>query len=132
MFVALDGVERPHDFDQRWIVNLAAGYLFTNGWEISARFLYTTGRPYTPINEDGYMLPEIYNSSRLGANHYLNGRVTRRWSLGTSVLETFLDVFNIYNKKQADIPTHFNPETGQYEQAASLGIIPSFGIKIEL
>ncbi len=129
-YVALDDKPRPGIFDQRWIVNLGGGYIFNERWEVSTRFRFATGRPFTPFNQDGTQDVALYNSSHIPANHSLDIRTDRRWSFDNFVLITYIDIQNIYNRQFRDVP-RFNSQTGEIEQTSSIGILPSIGISIE-
>lgn len=129
-FRALDGVSRPSNWDQRWIVNVGGGYMINSAWEISTKFRYLTGRPYTPFNPDGSQNPALYNTARVVPNHSLDVRVDRRWPFNAWTLITYVDIQNIYNRKPVDVP-RYNLETRRAEQDASIGILPSIGISAE-
>jgi hypothetical protein len=129
-FIALDGVERPGSFDQRWILNLGGGYVFSEKWEASMKFRLATGRPYTPFNANGTQDAARYNTERTDANHSLDLRVDRRWFFENWSLVTYIDIQNIYNKKAATVP-RFNERTQQTEQPESIGILPSIGVSAE-
>jgi len=130
-FKALDGVERPSSFDQRWIINLGGGYVFNEKWEVSTKFRYATGRPYTPFDAEGYQNPAFYNSARIGSNHSLDVRVDRRWSFSSWTLVTYVDIQNIYNRKPLNVP-RYNERLGRSEtNVASIGILPSIGVSAE-
>jgi len=129
-FTALDGIRRPSRFDQRWILNLGGGYIFNEKWEISTRFRFATGRPYTPYEADYSRSIENYNSSRLRSNHFLDLRLDRRWILKNLALITYIDIQNIYNRPQYGVPV-FNEFKGEIEQTQSIGILPSVGISAE-
>ncbi len=129
-FTALDKIERPSSFDQRWILNIGGGYVFNEKWEFSTKLRYVTGRPYTPFDVSGIQSAATYNTVRIGANHSLDVRIDRRWSLGTWTLDTYIDIQNIYNRKSIDVP-RFNPRTGKTEQETSIGILPSIGVSAE-
>ncbi|HSL90830.1 MAG TPA: TonB-dependent receptor, partial [Ignavibacteriaceae bacterium] len=64
-FTALDGVKRPGSYDQNWIFNLSAGYKIDKHWEISSKFRFASGKPYTPFNSDGTQNVADYNTRRL-------------------------------------------------------------------
>jgi hypothetical protein len=129
-FRGLDGVYRPSSYDQRWIVNLGGGYLFSEKWEISTKFRVASGRPYTPFNPDGTQSAVLYNSKRIVANHSLDVRIDRRWMFRTWALITYLDIQNIYNRKPVDVP-RYNSRTGQLDQSGNIGILPSIGVSAE-
>lgn len=127
---AADGIERAGSFDQRWVVNVGGGYVFDERWELSGRFRFASGRPYTPFEPDGSQNPSRYNSVRVRANHSLDLRVDRRWHFDRWTLITSIDVQNIYNRKPVSIP-RYNARTGTVEESAAIGILPSIGISAE-
>jgi len=129
-FKSLDGILRPSSFDQSWILNVGGGYIFDEKWEISTKFRFATGRPYTPYTSGGIQSAEFYNTLRTDANHSLDVRVDRRWSFATWTLDTYIDIQNIYNRKPIDVP-RYNQRTGQLEQNGSIGILPSLGVSAE-
>ena len=129
-FAALDGISRPSDFDQRLVVNVGGGYAFGGSWELSGRFRLYTGRPYTPFESNGSRSIAEYNSLRVDVNHQLDLRVVRHWSLGPVVVDTYLDVQNVYNRKPTDAPV-FSERRQRVEQVPSLGIVPTAGIAVQ-
>ncbi len=129
-FTPLNGVTRPGNFDQRWIVNLGGGYRFDERWEANVKFRLATGRPYTPYNADGTQDAALYNTARVVTNHSLDVRVDRRFAFRSWTLIAYLDIQNIYNRKPVDVP-RYNYATGEIETTASIGILPSIGISAE-
>jgi hypothetical protein len=129
-FAGLDGIERPSSFDQRWILNLGGGYVFDERWEISAKFRLATGRPYTPYNSNGTQSASRYNSERAETNHSLDLRIDRRWMFDNWMLAVFVDVQNVYNRKQRDVP-RYNERIGATEQPDAIGILPTIGVSAE-
>ena len=130
IFSALDGVDRPNSFDQRWIINVGGGYVFDEKWEISTKFRFATGRPYTPIGVGGAQTAALYNSARVRANHGLDVRVDRRWLFESWTLITYIDIQNIYNRKPVTIP-RYDVRTGTLDESNALGILPTIGISAE-
>lgn len=129
-FAGLDGQMRPGSYDQRWIFNVGGGYIFNERWELSSKFRYASGRPYTPYNPDGTQSADLYNSIRLKANHSLDIRVERRFNrVGWGII-SYIDIQNIYNRKAVDIPS-YNERTGETENSSSIGILPSIGLSLE-
>lgn len=49
-FSGLDGVFRPGTYDYPVIFNALGGYQLRKNWDLSARFVYLSGKPYTPFN----------------------------------------------------------------------------------
>ena len=130
-FKGLDGVWRPGNFDQRIILNLGGGYIFNERWEFSGKFRLATGRPFTPIDPaTGSSNIAQYNSNRVVTNHSLDLRIDRRFNFEGWNLVTYLDVQNLYNKKQENAPT-WNVYKREVEQTSSIGILPSIGVTAE-
>jgi hypothetical protein len=128
-FTALDGVSRPSTFDQRFIFNIGGGYMIGEHWEVSGKYRMYTGRPYTPFDAKGNPIQAEFNSARVDVNHQLDIRVARRWALGSSVLETYVDIQNVYNRLPVDAPV-FSTRTQKAEQVPSFGIVPTIGLAI--
>jgi hypothetical protein len=130
VFRALDGLERASSYDQRFILNLGGGYLINERWEVSGKFRFATGRPYTPFLPDGTKDGTSYNSLRLAANHSLDVRADRRWFFDSWTLVAYVDIQNIYNNKPSRVP-RYNERTGEIEEDDTIGILPSIGISAE-
>jgi hypothetical protein len=129
-FKGLDGIERAGSFDQKWIINLSGGYSFNEKWEISSRFRFATGNPYTPFNSDGSQSVVNYNAFRFEPTHSLDIRVDRRWDLGGLNLITYIDLQNIYNNKNTNT-IRYDYRKGEVDKSSSIGLLPSIGVSLE-
>jgi hypothetical protein len=134
-FEALDGVMRPSSFDQRWKMTVSGGYAINENWEFNAAFHLATGRPYTPFGPEAgveafYRASATYNTARVGTNHSLDIRISRRWVTGSLVINTFADIQNVYNRKPEE-PPQWNLTTMRPEATPTLGIVPSIGVSVE-
>ncbi|MBZ0263598.1 TonB-dependent receptor [bacterium] len=129
-FRALDGIERPSQYDQRWIFNMGGGYILDDKWEFAGKFRMVTGRPYTPFESDGSQLPERYNTARVGTYHTLDLRVDRRWYMGNKVLISYIDVQNVYNSKSQE-PPEWNRRLNAPDSQDGIGLLPSIGLSLE-
>ena len=129
-FTPLDGIQRSGSYDQRWIINLTGGYIFSNKWETSFRFRFASGNPYTPFNNDGTQTIANYNSRRLKSVHSLDVRVDRRWNFENWALVTYLDIQNIYNNKNTNT-IRWDYSKNQVDNESSIGILPSIGVSVE-
>lgn len=129
-FKGLDGVERNGKYDQTWLFNLSAGYIFNERWEAAIKFRFATGSPYTPYNSDGTQSIGNYLSERFDATHSLDIRVDRRWNFSGWSMITYVDIQNVYNQKNVTNISwdYLNMEQ---EENSSIGILPSIGIDIE-
>ncbi len=129
-FKALDGIERPGSYDQRWIINLSGGYIFNSKWEAAMKFRFATGTPYTPFNADGSQSIAAYNTERFLPVHSLDLRVDRRWEFNGWNMITYIDIQNIYNNKNSNYITYDYREK-KVDTQSSIGILPSIGISVE-
>ncbi len=127
-YKSLDGVERSGDYDNRYLIIVNGGYIIGNGWELSSKFRFIGGRPYTPINPiDGTQDITLYNSERLPNYYSLDLRLDKRWNFSKWSLVTYIDIQNITGRKNI---TRY--EWDKYNQKIktnqSIGILPSIGI----
>ncbi|MCJ7553087.1 MAG: TonB-dependent receptor plug domain-containing protein, partial [Ignavibacteriaceae bacterium] len=129
-FTALDGIERPGSYDQNWIFNLSGGYKFNEHWEVSTKFRFASGRPYTPFNSDGTQNIVEYNTKRMRSTHSLDIRVDRRWFFTDWTLITYIDIQNIYNRNNLS-GIRWDVREQRVDESSSIGILPSIGISAE-
>jgi len=130
-FKALDGIKRPGSYDQKWIFNVSAGYIFNERWEASMKFRFATGKPYTPFNFDGSQTVALYNSDRLPDLHSLDIRIDRRWNFTDWALITYIDIQNIYNRNNISF-YRWDARTQSVDKTSNIGILPSIGVSLEL
>ena len=129
-FTPLDKIERAGTYDQRWIFNLSAGYMFNDRWEASIKFRLATGSPYTPFNNDGTQSAFLFNTERFDVQHSLDVRIDRRWDFDGWALITYLDIQNIYNRKNIST-IRWDYRKNQLDENSQIGILPSIGISVE-
>lgn len=129
-FTGLDGIERAGSYDQRLILNLSGGYIFSSKWEASVRFRFATGTPYTPFNNDGTQTIAAYNSERFKPVHSLDIRVDRRWNFSGWNLIAYIDIQNIYNNKNSN-SIRWNYREEKVNSQSSIGLLPSIGLSME-
>lgn len=75
-------------------------------------------------------MPEEYLSRRLENGHHLDLRVDRYFIFSNWRLTVFLDVQNVYNRKNQN-PPDYNFAEDRVEDRGSIGILPSIGISAE-
>ncbi len=126
-YAALDKIDRTGSYDQTWIVSISGGYRFSTEWETSLKFRYSTGRPYTPYNADGTQNVSDYNLIRFPENHSLDLRVDKYWFFSGWSLITYIDIQNIYNRKNiTNVRWDVRTQSPEFNEA--IGILPSIGI----
>ncbi|MCZ7650921.1 MAG: TonB-dependent receptor [Thermoanaerobaculia bacterium] len=143
----LDGREVLRATDQTHAVNLAASWRPSPRWSFNAVWIYHTGWPTTPVSarldigSDGETIavPVIgeLRSDRLDDYHRLDVRASRRFTRGRAVWEFFIDVQNLYNRRndagvELDGGNFLIDDQGQAVYRPSpekwFGLLPSFGI----
>ncbi len=129
-YKALDGIERAGSYDQRFIANISGGYIFNEEWETSFKFRYASGRPYTPFNPDGTQSVTNYNSRRLPDFHSLDIRVDKKWFFEKITLITYIDIQNIYGRKNISA-VRWERREQREERNESIGVLPSIGVSVE-
>jgi len=129
-YTSLDRIERSGTYDQNWIINLSGGYKFDEFWEVSSKFRFASGKPYTPFNSDGTQDILNYNEARMKSLHSLDIRVDKRWYFSGWTLITYLDIQNIYNQKNAS-GIRWDRSEMKVDESSSIGILPSIGISAE-
>jgi hypothetical protein len=129
-YTSLDGIERSGSYDQNWIINLSGGYKINEYWEVSSKFRFASGRPYTPFNFDGTQNIVDYNTRRIKSTHSLDVRVDKRWYFSGWTLITYLDIQNIYNQNNQN-GVRWDRREMRTDESSSIGILPSIGISAE-
>ena len=129
-YTSLDRIERPGSYDQNWIFNLSGGYKINQFWEVSMRFRFASGSPYTQFNVNGTQDVIYYNTRRLKSTHSLDVRADKRWYFSGWTLITYLDIQNVYNKKNST-SVRWDSRENRVDETSSIGILPSIGVSAE-
>lgn len=95
------------DYDRPHLISLVGNYRFDDRWQAGLRFRYGSGRPYTPVasawydpqDERWFPIPGAHNSDRYPAYNRLDLRLTRRFHFETFSLDAYLELLNVYNRK---------------------------------
>lgn len=134
---ALDGVLRPGDFDNRHVVNIVGGYRFNKHWEISGKWRYAGGRPYTPYDREASIaagagrtdLTRI-NEERYAPYHRLDLRFDHRSYFKNITLVSYFSIENVYNR-QNEHTRFWNSDTKETVFAHQTGFFPVGGFSLE-
>jgi hypothetical protein len=129
---------RPFDWDQRHILTAVASVQLPDHWELSTRFRLVSGNPTTALassvydeKADAYQgNSSAYNADRLPAFHQLDLRVDKRWVLNRWMFNLYLDVQNVYNRRNAE-GVVYNYDYSQQMIQGGLPIIPSLGLRVD-
>jgi TonB family protein len=127
---------RLFDFDQTHVLTALASYRLPLGFEAGARVRVASGFPRTPVTGSYYdARADLYepvfgvqNTIRIPPFFALDLRASKRFALGRTELEAYLDVQNVTN--------HANPEEIVYNTTytqkgyiTGLPVLPSLGLR---
>lgn len=135
---ANNGLTYPGQYDQRFIFNLTAGYIFNAAWEVSGKFRYFTGVPFTPVyrpsknplqNDMTQNLPVEYLTDRTPPGHHLDLRMDRYFNFSSWTLICYIDIQNIYNYPIPQRPFYDFWED-KISTSSDIGILPSIGVSV--
>ena len=112
----LESSWRLFDYDQTHVLGVLGSFDFGHGWEVGARFRYSTGAPRTPIvgafrnGLTGLYEPIFgeHNTVRIPDFYQVDARLEKAFVLKRNKLRVFLDVQNVTNRK--------NPEELFYDE----------------
>jgi len=129
----LDGVLRPGSFDSPVVANADGGWRIDDRWQVSARFSFLSGRPYTPFDlalsmaqRRGIYDLDRVNGERAPAYARLDLRVERRFTVGGRSLVIFGGVQNVTNRENVAQYT-WNRRTNDARTQTQIGIFPIVG-----
>jgi hypothetical protein len=136
----------PHEWDQPHNLVTVLAWDLPAGWVLASRFRISSGFPVDEDVEYAYDVlimdqrciadPTItgrYSScpdpeGRLPANHALDFKVSRVWSLRSWSIEGYLDIQNVYNRRNPEPVITGNVDIGTL-YAFGFPILPVFGVK---
>lgn len=132
------GNYRLFDYDQTHVAAIVGSYDLGAGFELGARFRYSTGYPRTPVvgsfvstRRDLYE-PRFgeQNSIRIPAFAQVDARLAKRFTWAWGKAELFLDVQNVSHRKNPEeIVYNYNYEKRGY--ISGLPILPVLGGRFE-
>ncbi len=143
MFTAIGGI-RLHLKNKQWYQHLERKLFYKlTAWllpfgdevEISCRWRYLGGRPYTqPVYHKEYQTWLVdediaVNGQRYPAYHRLDVRLDRRFMFSGCNIVTYFDIMNIYNRK--NIWEYYYKSDGSIETISQFSLVPIAGITVE-
>jgi TonB family protein len=126
---------RLFDYDQTHTLTAVASLDLGKGWEIGARFRFSSGFPRTPVVA-GYLDAQAgwqpvfgaKNTIRIPAFAQLDARVAKQFKIGKTEAEVYLDVQNATNTANPEeIVYNFNYTKKSY--ITGIPILPVLGAK---
>ena len=154
-----DGRKTPFIYDQRHAFNIAGNYKFNESWDVGFKFTLRSGRPYAAalgvqprvitltengsyyktvqINQSGKTILDVnYEkdnySGKLNLYHSLDLRITNNSSWLGLDWSFYLDIQNVYNRKNEEQTNYFVDESGKLKEKHMYGIplFPSLGLSV--
>ncbi|MBK6765344.1 MAG: TonB-dependent receptor [bacterium] len=131
------GVWRDRIYDNRYLATLIGGYKPDQNWDLSLRWIFAGGAPYTPLdlaastaaNRAVYDYHDV-NSERLPAYHTLDIRADRRFTFGSANGVVFLAIQNLYARENIS-SYYWNQNKNEPATYKQWGLLPLMGIEIE-
>jgi outer membrane receptor protein involved in Fe transport len=144
----IDGKWVPRRTDQRHAIGVDAAYRPNDRWLLSWAWTIHSGWPSTATAfafdtlADGSFqwrsTYDEYHGIRLPTYHRLDVRMTRTFQIGGGALQAYLDVFNIYGRKNVRSYDHWvsiyangHIEVGRNPGQELLPMLPSIGVRYE-
>ncbi len=142
------------------MVNLIGSYKLNNGWNVSGRWRFSGGAPYTPydinlsstksvwdVTQQGIPDWNRLNTERNPLVHGLDVRIDKKWFFKKWTFNFYLDVQNIYNfqaksqdyldvvRDNSGMPVQSPDNPDQYKtyfiKNTSGNVLPSIGLMLE-
>ena len=120
-----DSSYQPYLFDNTHIVSVVANYSFNPDFEVGAKWQYLSGTSEAPISTIVLIQDPVTRglnplfasfdkalSAKLTPYHRLDFRVSRKWNLFGTKVGGFLELLNVYNRKNT---FEFILEEGTFE-----------------
>ncbi len=127
--------EYPYVLDQPHTLTLLATTALGRSWRLGGRFRYATGNPYTPVagtmmDVDGDVIPidGPLLSERFPDFFQLDLRLDRAWRRSWGIINLYLDVQNVTNRRNAEGITYEEGYTVK-KFTRGLPIFPSIGVE---
>ena len=136
-YKSYDGIWRNRNYDNRLIVSIEGGYKPTPGLEMSLRWIYASGVPYTPIDEQlsaeyqqAVLDENRINEERYPDYHSMNVRLDKRFFFNKTNLVIYFSVWNAYNQK--NIAEYYWNDTDQtVDEVYQWTFLPILSVEFE-
>lgn len=130
-------------FDQRHNLAIVGSYALPRHWRIGGRFRLVSGSPLTPyvaaidtptsspfFGSPSVPVSGLPNSERFPLFHQLDLRVDKRWYAKRVIINTYLDVQNVYNRQNVEA-YYYSADFRRRDSNIGLPIFPSIGVRVD-
>ena len=136
-YQGLDGVWRDRAIDNRLIFGVEGGWRPNDAWDISLRWIFAGGPPYTPLDLTASRRWNalVFDKGRINGVRYpdyhaLNLRVERRFHVAGARLAVYASVWNVYDRDNVFLYT-WNQVERRQTAIYQWGIMPLAGVKVD-
>ncbi|NIT61814.1 MAG: hypothetical protein GWN00_38120, partial [Aliifodinibius sp.] len=81
-------------------------------WDITVLSNFSSGKPYTPGTTDPVEVQTLENTATGPPNYNTDIKIKKYFNMSNIKFSLYLDIFNLFNQKNAQIEYGFNPWTG--------------------
>ena len=131
------GVERDRTFDHRHVASVMVGYRPSDRFELSGRWRYAGGRPYSPFDPvlsaqagAGIVRRDRINGERHAAYHRLDLRFDHRRHYRRVTLVSFFSVLNVYDRDNV-FHYYWDADDNRPDRATQWRLLPVGGFELE-
>ena len=131
------GIERDRTFDHRHVASVIVGYRPNDRFELSGRWRYAGGRPYSPFDPvlssqagAGVVRRDRINAERHAAYHRLDLRFDHRRHYRSVTLVSFFSVLNVYDRDNV-FHYYWDADDNRPDRAMQWGLLPVGGFELE-
>jgi TonB family protein len=129
---------RLFQYDQTHILTAIGLYTLPRNWQVSSRFRLVSGNPQTPVvnsvfdSEHGSYNPVFGSpySTRNPLFCQVDVRIDKRWIFNSWMLDAYLDIWNLTNRRNAEDP-QYNNDYSQGSSTPGFPILPILGVRGE-
>ena len=131
------GIWRDRIYDNRYLFTVTGGYKPSPKWELSMRWVFAGGAPYTQFDlaqstaeNRGIFDNSRINEERLPDYHTLDVRVDRRFNLANSNWIIYLSIQNLYGRDNI-ASYYWNQVQNKPDTYKQWGTLPIIGAEFE-
>lgn len=135
--MALAGNEKPGAFDPGNQFTLISGYQFNDGWLVGAKFKYSGGRPYTPLNYQAsaqvnraVFATDDFNSARYPYYMRIDLRADKKFDFKNASLICYLELQNLFDRENI-YAYYWNEDTKSPGTVYQWAFFPVGGISVQ-
>lgn len=136
-YMDYNGIWRNRVYDNKYIFSIIGGYKPNNEWEVTVKWTFAGGCPYTPFDETlsrkmgtGIIDQSRINDERYTDYHTLNLGVEKKFFFNTQSLNLYFTLMNAYNRKNI---SNYNWSSVENKQKTEYqwSLLPILGVEYE-